>query len=184
MATCKICKEKYSKVYMVQNTCFNATCVLEYSKIIKNNTEIKEWRERKKALSLTSKSYSKLKSEAKSMVQKYCRLRDSNLPCISCGKTKTNQWDGGHYRKAEIYSGVIFDERNVNKQCSRPCNKDLHGNEVQYRIGLIAKIGLKEVEELEELANRTRYLKWSRDELNSIIEKYKLKIKNHERINS
>lgn len=184
MSKCSVCKSVFKKVYKLQKTCLDSSCILEYSRIVKEKEEKKRWQKRKKELATTSKSYPKLKSEAKAVFQKYCRIRDNNLPCISCGKKESNQWDGGHYRKAEVYSGVIFDERNVNKQCSRPCNKDLHGNEVQYRIGLIAKIGLKEVEELEELANRTRYTKWTRDQLNSIVEEYKLKIKNYERINS
>lgn len=184
MSKCKVCNALFTRVYLMQKTCLNPPCIIKYSKAEKEKKSQKEWKDRKKQLSITSKSYSQLKREAKTVFQKYCRIRDNNLPCISCGKKESNQWDGGHYRKAEVYSGVIFDERNVNKQCSRPCNKDLHGNEVQYRIGLIAKIGLKEVEELEELANRTRYTKWTRGQLNSIVEEYKLKIKNYERINS
>jgi hypothetical protein len=28
--------------------------------------------------------------------------------CISCGGNEKDLWDGGHFLKAEIYSGVIF----------------------------------------------------------------------------
>jgi hypothetical protein len=36
------------------------------------------------------------------------RLRDANENCISCGGNDKDLWDGGHLKKAEIYSGVIF----------------------------------------------------------------------------
>jgi hypothetical protein len=36
------------------------------------------------------------------------RLRDANENCISCGGNDKDLWDGGHFKKAEIYSGVIF----------------------------------------------------------------------------
>jgi hypothetical protein len=98
-------------------------------------------------------------------------MRDIKEPCISCG-TNEAKWDGGHYLKAEIYSGVIFDERNVNKQCSY-CNQYLDGNTAAYRQGLIKKIGLDEVIALEELANETRTKKWTIEELQLIKNKYK-----------
>jgi hypothetical protein len=35
-------------------------------------------------------------------------LRDANENCISCGGNDKDLWDGGHLKKAEIYSGVIL----------------------------------------------------------------------------
>ena len=174
---CKICKTEYKKRFDNQKTCLNSECIYKNHLLLKEKEDNKKWKIRKQELKITSVSITSLRSEAKRLVQKFCRMRDEKEPCISCGRLHSNQWDGGHYRKAEVYSGVIFDERNINKQCSRPCNKDLHGNETEYRKGLIRKIGLKEVEDLEELANRTRYKKWTRDELHSIINEYKLKLK-------
>jgi hypothetical protein len=43
-----------------------------------------------------------------------------------------------------------------------------------YRIGLVEKIGLKAVSELEAKAIGDRIKKWSIDELNKIINKYKI----------
>jgi hypothetical protein len=54
---------------------------------------------------------------------------------------------GGHF-KAELYSGLIFDERNVHKQC-RKCNRFKNGNELQYRKGLIESYGVEFVDKLE-----------------------------------
>lgn len=84
-------------------------------------------------------------------------------------------WDAGHYRKAEIYTGVIFDEDNTAKQCRR-CNYFLHGNEEQYRKGLIDRIGFDAVVDLEERADLTRMHKWTDEELEAIKKKYREKI--------
>jgi hypothetical protein len=35
-------------------------------------------------------------------------VTDANENCISCGGNDKDLWDGGHLKKAEIYSGVIF----------------------------------------------------------------------------
>ncbi len=168
MRTCKNCgKEFEPKFSTVQQVC-SPKCAISYAK--------KKEKEKKKKLHDSVKTLNTLKSEAKTAFQKWVRMRDKDLPCISCGKVTASQWDGGHFKKAEIYSSVIFDERNVNKQCSY-CNKHLHGNESEYRKGLIAKIGIKEVEDLEQKAKLTRYYKWTSHELIKIRDKYKLKIK-------
>lgn len=120
-----------------------------------------------------SVSFEKVKAKAKKTFQSWIRKRDERLPCISCDRTNTKQWDGGHYFKAEIYSGLIFDEMNVNKQCVY-CNRDLDGNLIQYRIGLVKKYGSYAVEGLEELAPKKKQYKYSRIELLDIINIYKL----------
>jgi hypothetical protein len=118
------------------------------------------------------KSYSQRLGEAKKVFQKWVRVRDKDLPCISCGAKVSSVWDGGHYKKAELYSGVIFNELNTNLQCGK-CNRYLGGNELNYRVGLIAKIGEGAVKELEQLAETTRTKKYSNEELEAIKLKYK-----------
>jgi hypothetical protein len=49
----------------------------------------------------------------------------------------------------------------------------LSGNLLNYRKSLINKIGLAEVEELENISYENK--KWSIDELKEIINKYKVK---------
>lgn len=133
--------------------------------------ELKDLHQRK------HKKLSEYESEAKKAFQKWVRLRDKDLPCISCGATTSKPcWDGGHYKKAEKYSGVIFNEFNCNKQC-RKCNFYEDGNEANYRAGLVKKIGAKNVELLETLADKTRMYKYSRDELIGIRKHYEEEIK-------
>ena len=106
------------------------------------------------------------------MFQRWIRLRDKDKPCISCGTISSSVWDGGHFKKAELYSGVIFHEHNVNLQCGK-CNRFLGGNELNYRTGLIAKIGEQAVLNLEHLAEMSRMKKYTNEELEEIKLKYK-----------
>ena len=80
----------------------------------------------------------------------FIRLRDAALPCISCGRPATwrGQWDAGHYLSRGSSPATRFDPSNVAKQCD-PCNVHLSGNLVLFRVNLIKRIGLAEVERLE-----------------------------------
>jgi hypothetical protein len=133
-------------------------------------------KEEKAVLKDKVKTLSQFEAEAKKSFQKWIRLRDKDLPCVSCGSTESDTFDGGHFKKAEIYSGVIFDERNVNKQCRR-CNRFLNGNELLYREGLIKRFGEDFVKELEQYANETRQYKWTKEQLIAKKLQYDLKIK-------
>jgi hypothetical protein len=162
---CKVCSKMFIPKRSFQGVC-DYRCANRLVKI-KAKKEKQEKRDE-------FVNYSKLMSEAKQAFQKWVRLRDENKPCVSCGKLTAEQWDGGHYFKAEVYKGVIFNVHNVHKQCSN-CNRWLDGNLIPYRKELIARIGLQRVEELEELADTTRQKKWSRAELISIRDFYKKK---------
>lgn len=123
------------------------------------------------------KTYTQKLNDAKAIFQKWVRHRDGGLPCISCGATTSNPcWDGGHYKKAELFRGVIFHEDNCSRQC-RKCNFYNDGNESLYREGLIKKIGEYRVKELEQLAEQTKRYKYSDDELKMLTEKYKSLLK-------
>ena len=164
---CKQCSKEFKQQRPLQYLC-GWKCAIKYAK--------KQQRAKNKRIDDMTKPYSKLMGEAKAAFQKWVRLRDKDKPCISCGKLEAEQFDGGHYRKAEIYRGLIFHEWNVHKQCSY-CNRFLHGNEIEYRNGLIQRIGLEKVQLLELEAKRTQQRKWTRTELVEIRDEYKQKLK-------
>lgn len=122
------------------------------------------------------KTLSQYEAEAKKSFQKYIRLRDESQNCISCNESNKDLWDGGHFKKAEIYSGVIFNENNCHKQC-RKCNRYLNGNELMYRQGLVNRYGEDYVKNIEELANETRQYKWTKEQLIAKKLQYEIKIK-------
>ena len=179
---CKICPTVFTPIRALQMVC-SAKCGIEYGirqtakrEQKKVNEYKKELRAEKREAKEKLKTYSQRVNEVKVIFQRYIRMRDAKLPCISCGATTSSVWDAGHYKKAELYSGVIFNELNTNKQCGK-CNRYLGGNELNYRVGLIAKIGIERVLELEELAESTRVKKYSDLELLEIRTRFAHKIK-------
>ncbi len=111
----------------------------------------------------------KLLKKAQTIFNAFIRDRDKNAGCISCNGSVDH---AGHYFNQGHYSALRFDEHNVNGQCVK-CNMYLSGNLIWYRHGLVNKYGASIVEELERRADSVRLKKWSRDELDYIIQKYK-----------
>ena len=125
-------------------------------------------------------------AEAQVVFNKFIRLRDDGLPCICCaddivtnrngeiiGWISGGEFDAGHYRSRGSAGHLRFNEDNCHKQ-KKQCNRWGAGRAVDYRIGLIQRIGLERVEALE--ANNTPH-KWTVDELKEIIKIYRCKIK-------
>ncbi len=93
--------------------------------------------------------------ETQAAFNSWVRERDANQPCICCGRVgtsvqglHTHGWDSGHYRSVGSAPHLRFHEDNVHRQLVY-CNRNRSGNAVDYRIGLIARIGLERVEALE-----------------------------------
>jgi hypothetical protein len=108
----------------------------------------------------------------------YVRARDKDKPCICCGRPLGEgdvggAYDCGHYRSTGSASHLRFDERNAHAQ-RKHCNRWGAGRAVDYRIGLIARIGREAVEALE--ADNTPH-KWTAQELREIRATYKAKLK-------
>jgi len=99
------------------------------------------------------KSRSDHMKDAQQAFNEFIRWRDqaAGHACISSGRPldwSGNQTDAGHYRSVGSAPHLRFDERNCHAQ-SKQDNRFLSGNAVDYRIGLIARIGLEAVEALE-----------------------------------
>ena len=160
---CKVCQVLFEPVKFAQSCC-NYICAITHAKNLKKQKEQREWKQEKAVLKDKLKTLGQYEAEAKKSFQKWIRLRDKNLNCISCGINETELFDGGHYKKAEIYSGVIFDPNNCHKQC-RKCNRFLNGNELNYRQGLISRYGIEYADAIELKANATRNYKFTKEEL-------------------
>jgi hypothetical protein len=115
----------------------------------------------------------KLTAKAQKVFNAYIRKRDSEdgyFTCISCGQTKTTDlMDAGHYVPVKGSSALRFDEYNVNGEC-KACNGFDQFHLIGYRRNLIDKVGERKVMELEHQHRLIK--KWSRTELNEIIETY------------
>jgi len=172
---CKVCENIFIPQRFMQATC-DYKCAIKHAHTIKANKEKLEWKKEKAILKDKLKTLGQYEAEAKKSFQKWVRLRDKDHNCISCGGVDKDLWDGGHFKKAEIYSGVIFNPKNCHKQC-RKCNRFLNGNELMYRQGLIERYGLEYTENIENLANETRQYKFTKPELIAIKLKYDILIK-------
>lgn len=185
MPKCKHCKESFTpKFSSLEKYCQKEDCRIQYAieavakqKLAKAKKAKQEWTAEKKERREQLATLSDYEREAKKSFQKWVRLRDANLPCISCGNSKTKDWAGGHFFSAGMYSGLMFDERNCHKQCNTYCNKMLSGNLLEYRKGLVTRYGLEFVEKLEADSNAKRNHKYTKQELIAKKLQYDIKIK-------
>ena len=113
-------------------------------------------------------SIPKLTAKAQSIFNAFIRKRDAENGCISCSTGEVDH--AGHYLSAGHHGHLRFNEMNCNGQCLR-CNNFLHGNLINYRIGLVKKYGEMKVLMLESVAHGWK--KWTRAELEAIINHYK-----------
>jgi hypothetical protein len=122
------------------------------------------------------KTIPQLIKEAQVEFNAYIRLRDAGKPCICCGAPLDldavgGGYDCGHYRSTGSAAHLRFDERNAHAQ-RKVCNRYGAGRAVDYRIGLVKRIGLEAVESLE---TDNDPVKWDRDVLRQIKTIYRAK---------
>jgi hypothetical protein len=108
------------------------------------------------------------------------RLRDKGKPCASCGRSWLDNFQAGHYNKAELFSSLRFDFFNIHGQCFR-CNNFLEGNLDAYKLRLPHIIGIKQFDALNRRAELDKkYIKsWTRHELKEIQMQAKILIKKY-----
>jgi len=169
MKSCKKCGENFTPFSTLDKHCY--VCK-KTEQALKNLAKIKKDKVKKqKEDLLTTSDYLKM---AQQVFNKWVRLRDKDLPCISCGKEINGVRHASHYLSSGGHSAVRFHPDNVWVSCYK-CNVMLSGNGIEYRMRLIKKIGLERVEWLEENGHEVK--RWTKDELKELITKYKNLIK-------
>ena len=165
---CKNCREKFEPIRFNHKFCLKDECIKAFVEEVKTN----QWKTTKKRMKEDLKTLQDWLKEAQTIFNKYIRLRDTGLWCVSCNLPPKKK-NAGHYFSSGGHSNVRFDEDNVHLQCEA-CNTFLSGNLLQYQIGIQKKIGAQKLRELEERAHVTK--KWTIDELKEIIKTYKAKV--------
>ncbi len=177
---CKECNELFTPTYSTTQMVCSPKCAYAYSKkkdqqTKEKNKDIllqleKEKKDRKKLTTL-------LKS-VKNTCHEYIRLRDKGKPCISCGTQWHQEFQAGHFYKAETFSTIKFNELNIHGQCVQ-CNIRKDGNNSEYTVRLPDRIGFKDFEHLNYLASidKKTNFKWERENLIEIRKYYRGKIK-------
>lgn len=150
---CPTCRVMFTPSRSSQAVCGEIECAIAHGKSEKGQATAK------KALADVGRREikvrkEKLKSRADHLkdtqiaFNAWVRERDSELPCISCGRHHQGKYDAGHYRTVGSNPALRFEPLNCHRQCS-PCNTQLSGNIVNYRISLVKRIGAEAVEWLE-----------------------------------
>jgi hypothetical protein len=169
MKKCKVCKTEFTPTRPMQKVC-SPMCALEVSRQVAQKKAAKEAQEdRKKTREKLDAMRTKpqLVKVAQTAFNAFVRARDADKPCISCGKppsTESNQTDAGHFRSVGSAPHMRFVEDNVHGQCKH-CNQYLAGNVLAYRKGLIERIGLERVEQIESDQTVRKYTKEGLQEL-------------------
>jgi hypothetical protein len=172
---CKVksCRKEFTPYRSIQPCC---SIVCEHDWIMSERAR-KERSERQEGLRALKRKADHI-AEAQVAFNAFIRLRDqlASHPCISSGKPldwSGNNVDAGHYRSRGSAPHLRFNENNVHAQ-SKQENRYKAGNAVDYRLGLIARIGLAAVEALECDQEPRR---WTIEELQEIKAFYRAKTK-------
>ena len=168
---CKNCGVNFTPRNTMQVAC-SYPCAIELAKKKEAEKKKKEVRKEIKADKEKLMTYSDWLKAFQQVFNAYIRERDKQEVCISCGTNKA-QFHAGHYRSVGSCPELRFNEDNVHKQCAT-CNNYLSGNLIEYRKGLIKKIGVEKVEYLEYF-NQSN--KMTISEIKEKISLYKEKIK-------
>ena len=167
---CKSCGKLFSQFNSLAVVC-SIDCAIQYAK----NNKVQE--SARRALYKIAKEGIKTRSDylkdAQTAFNAFIRERDKNEPCISCGRHHDGQYHAGHYRSVGACPELRFCELNVHKQCS-VCNNHKSGNIVEYRINLVKKIGVEQVEWLEGSHEPKKY---TIEQIKSIQTEYKNKLR-------
>jgi len=172
---CKACKHPFMPARSTQVACgIDCAMQLAHEKKVKvaecdRLNTVRKDRVRKERLK-TRRDWEK---EAQAAFNAYIRARDKGQPCICCGLPLSagdvgGHYDCGHYRSTGSAPHLRFHEDNAHAQ-RKQCNRWGAGRAVDYRLGLIARIGLARVEALEADQEPRKY---TADELRAIKAKY------------
>jgi len=152
-AKCKVCQCAYTKTRPLQTVC-SPPCALVLARKATEKAQAKEQaKDRKETRQKLDAMQTKpqLTKKAQTAFNSFIRARDAGKPCISCGTPLSNEpntYDAGHYRSVGSAPNMRFVEENCHGQCKH-CNNYLGGNVLAYRKGLIKRIGLTRVEQIE-----------------------------------
>jgi len=179
---CKLCRTKVPADEAIITRIHAFCCfehLIEYSKTeaarrVGEKAKRKAFKEAKKRL----QTRADVLKTAQKAFNEYIRVRDKGKACVSCGAlqgvlVQGGAFDAGHYRSVGSAPHLRFHLWNCHTQCVK-CNRYLSGNVVEYRKGLIKRIGIEKVEMLENI-NATR--KYTKDDLERITKLAKKRTK-------
>jgi hypothetical protein len=186
---CKACGNPFSPMNSLQKVCPTVACATQWAR-----AQAAKEGARKQLMLRSQRAAEKRATRVRLMSRRdwikrvqvvfnrFVRLRDLDQLCICCDQPLTlgagvstggGTCDAGHYRSVGSAPHLRFNEDNCHAQ-RKQCNQFGAGRAVDYRLGLIRRIGLARVEALEADQSSP---KWSIDELKALEATYKAKVK-------
>ena len=165
---CKVCREPFKPFSSTHVAC-SLPCALKLAK----ESAAKERRAEYKAAKEKLKTRADYLKECQQAFNAWIRERDYAESCISCQRHHTGQYHAGHYLTVGAHPELRFNPDNCHKQCA-PCNNHLSGNIVEYRKGLLAKIGM---ERLDWLEGKHEPVKYAIDEIKEMTKHFRAEAK-------
>jgi len=161
--TCRVCKTVFQPHKIMQTVC-GPECAIKQAQATRSKAERIQGIEDRKVIKAkldklkTARDWTK---EAQIAFNAFIRERDKGQPCICCGQSLSSgdvggQYDCGHYRSVGSAPHLRFDPRNAHAQ-RKQCNRWGAGRAVDYRLGLLARIGSEAVESLESDQTPRKY---------------------------
>ena len=177
---CKACHHPFTPARSTQTACgIDCAMQLAHEKKVKvaecdRLDTVRKDRARKERLK-TRRDWEK---EAQTAFNAFIRARDKDKQCVCCGLPLSagdvgGSFDCGHYRSTGSAPHLRFNEDNAHAQ-RKQCNRWGAGRAVDYRLGLIERIGLARVEALEADQVPRKY---TADDLKAIRDEYRAKLR-------
>ena len=167
---CKVCGVEFFPFKTTDKWC-SIDCAVTYGLEQAQKKKKQETRRMRKEFNDKDRSYQLKK--AQEAFNAYIRERDKGLPCISCGTTNAKM-TCGHWKSVGAHPALRFTPDNAAGQCWWNCNRNKSGNAIEFRIGLVKRIGVERVEELEKYHPPVN---WTLDDIKEITRKFKAKTK-------
>lgn len=180
MKKCRVCRQPFEPRQPMAVVCSPA-CALSLAQSKRAKDEkvalVKEKRA-DKARKERLKTRRDWEREAQTAFNAFIRARDADKPCICCGLPLSvgdvgGSYDCGHYRSTGGAPHLRFHEDNAHAQ-RKQCNRWGAGRAVDYRLGLIQRIGLERVEALEADQVPRKY---TADELKALRDEYRRRLR-------
>jgi hypothetical protein len=187
---CPHCKAKLDQGQRIHAECIEPYADAEEAKAKRKaekqaRMQARVERAKDKQAKEAQKGIRELLAEAQKPFNEFIRLRDADLPCISCGAVNPpmkpgGQWDAGHFLGRGAFPELRFEELNCHKQC-KVCNagsgKFAHKERTvreKYEANLPDRIGQAAFDWLMGPHDRP---KWTRDQALAIKATYTQKLK-------
>ena len=167
---CVSCKDKFTPQNNTQVVC-SIVCSIQFMKSKKAN----DWQKEKKVLKEKLMTKSDYLNICQKVFNTYIRTRDKGKPCVSCDKfLKENDVNASHYFSVGSSPNLRFNEDNVHSSCIK-CNKELHGNTIEYTLRLPNRIGIERYNQLLNDRNKPALL--TIEDIKELIAIYRVKTK-------